>query len=77
MFYNDTAIYGNTCGLMCAYDFNGTNKLMFGTDIPLYNQPGARMVIQLIDAIKNMDINQLEKKQIFQDNARRLLRLPT
>ena len=77
MFYNDTAIYGNTSGLMCAYAFFGADKLLFGTDTPFDNQLGARVVRQTINAIEEMEISQSEKKQIFQDNARSLLRLPT
>ena len=77
MFYNDTAIYGNKSGLMCAYDFFGADKLLFGTDTPFDNQLGARVVRQTINAIEEMEISQSEKKLIFQDNARSLLRLPT
>ena len=77
MFYNDTAIYGNTSGLMCAYAFFGAEKLLFGTDTPFDNQLGARVVRQTINAIEEMNITHLEKKKIFEDNARKLLRLPT
>jgi predicted TIM-barrel fold metal-dependent hydrolase len=62
---------------MCAYAFFGADKLLFGTDTPFDNQLGARVVRQTINAIDEMEISQSEKKQIFQDNARRLLRLPT
>lgn len=75
MFYNDTALYGNTAGLMCAYAFCGADHMLFGTDMPYDNQYGERFIRQTINSIEQMDISDLEKKKIFEDNARRLLRL--
>ena len=77
MFYNDTALYGNTPGLMCAYALFGAEKLLFGTDMPFDNQLGARVTRQTIDAIDAMEISDAEKRLIYEGNARRLLRLPT
>ena len=77
MFYNDTALYGNTPGLMCAHAFFGVERLLFGSDLPFDNQLGARVTRQTISAIEEMDISDAEKKCIFEDNARKLLRLPT
>ena len=34
-FYCDTAVYGSTAALMCAYKFFGADHLLFGTDSPL------------------------------------------
>ena len=76
MFYADTAIYGHTPGLMCAYDFFGADKLLFGTDMPWDNQFGLKYTRETIASVEQMDINDAEKKMIFEDNARRLLRLP-
>ncbi len=76
MFYNDTAIYGSTPGLMCAYAFCGADHLLFGTDFPYDNQYGERYIRQTIISIEQMDISDLEKRMIFEDNARKLLRLP-
>ena len=76
MFYNDTAIYGNAPGLMCAYAFCGADHMLFGTDMPFDSQLGERYTRQTIQAIEEMDISDLEKKMIFEDNARELLRLP-
>ena len=76
MFYNDTALYGNTPGLMCGYAFFGADKLLFGTDMPMDNQLGYRYMRQTLKAIEQMDISDLEKKKIYEDNARKLLRLP-
>ncbi|MFC1903183.1 amidohydrolase family protein [Chloroflexota bacterium] len=76
MFYNDTALYGSKIGLICGYGFFGADKLLFGTDMPFDNQLGDRYIRQTIDSIEQMDIPDFEKKKIFEDNARNLLRLP-
>jgi uncharacterized protein len=75
MFYGDTAIYGGTPGLMCAYAFFGSEHLLFGTDMPYDNQFGERYTRQTIESIEQMAIDQSEKKRIYEDNARKLLRL--
>lgn len=77
MFYTDTAIHGNPLALMCARDFYGTDHLLFAADMPLGDREfGNRSYRQTINAIEAMDISDAEKKAIFEDNARRLLRLP-
>jgi predicted TIM-barrel fold metal-dependent hydrolase len=76
MFYNDTAVYGSTAALMCGYAFFGADHIIFGTDMPFDNQLGDRFIRQTISSIEQMDIPDLEKKKIFEDNARQLLHLP-
>jgi len=76
-FYMDTAIYGNPAALMCAHRFCGPDRLLFAADMPLGDsQMGYRNYRQTINAIEQMEIADEEKNKIFQDNARRLLRLP-
>jgi predicted TIM-barrel fold metal-dependent hydrolase len=77
MFYNDTAIHGNTYGLMSAYDLCGADHIVFGADMPLgdYFQ-GLRSYRQTINAIQAMSITPEEKRKIFVDNALSLLRIP-
>ena len=76
MFYLDTAIVGNTPALMCGYAFSGPDHIVFGTDAPHDHQQGARSIRQTIQAIEQMDISDEHKKKIFEDNARKLMRLP-
>jgi aminocarboxymuconate-semialdehyde decarboxylase len=77
MFYNDTAIHGNTPALMLAYDFWGPDKLVFGADLPLGDFFwGGRSYRVTINAINDMKITDEDKKKIFADNARKLLRIP-
>lgn len=75
-FYNDTAILGNTPALMCAYDFFGADHLLFGTDMPYDPTLGDYGIGRTIQAIEQMNIPDDDKKKIFEDNARKLLRLP-
>jgi aminocarboxymuconate-semialdehyde decarboxylase len=81
-FYADTALYGGTPALMLGYTFFGTDHLLFGTDAPL----GGRMTVgnereilghtlDTVKAIEKMDIPAKDKKKIFSENARRILRL--
>lgn len=74
--YYDTAIYGNSAGLMCTHAFCGTEQMLFGTDFPYDSQFGERYTRQTIDAIDGMEILESEKKMIFETNAKKLLRLP-
>jgi len=76
MFYNDTAIYGNAPGLMCAHAFCGADHLLFGTDFPYDSQLGERYTRQTIEAVNAMQITSAEREGIFEGNARKLFRLP-
>ncbi len=75
MFYNDTAINGNTSALMCAHDFFGADHLLFGTDMPFDIEYGERNLRQVASAIEEMAISNDEKEKIFEGNARRLLHI--
>jgi predicted TIM-barrel fold metal-dependent hydrolase len=76
-FYNDTALYGNTAGLMCGYAFFGAAHLLFGTDMPLGSTRlgGYGYTLETIHSIEQMDIPAPDKDKIFEDNARQLLKL--
>ena len=78
MFYADTAIYGNPVALMCGLNFFGADHLLFGADFPLGDtEGGARNLRKSVNAIEQMTINDAERKMIYEDNARRLMRLTT
>ena len=76
MFYGDTVVNGSTPALMCGYAFFGADHILFGTDMPYDNQLGDRITRDTILSVKQMDIPDSDKKKIFEDNARHLLRLP-
>jgi aminocarboxymuconate-semialdehyde decarboxylase len=75
MFYADTAV-STVPTLMCTYHFFGAGYLLFGTDAPHGPQLGIRRTQQIINGIEQMDISDKEKQMIFEENTRRLLRLP-
>ena len=75
MFYNDTAIYGNTPALMCAHAFFGTEHLIFGTDVPYGPAVGEGFIRATIDAINAMSIPEADKQKIFAGNAMKMLDL--
>jgi len=76
MFYGDTAVYGNTSALMCAYHFFGADNMLFATDMPYDNQSGNRFIYETIRSIEDMEVSAIEKNKIFEENPRRILRLP-
>lgn len=76
MFYNDTAVYGNTPSLMCAYAFCGADHMLFATDMPFDSQIGHRLIRETIRSVREMQIPDEEREKIFEDNAKKLLRLP-
>jgi aminocarboxymuconate-semialdehyde decarboxylase len=76
MFYNDTALYGNPKALECAHAFFGADRLLFGVDFPLGDtEMGSRNYLQTINAIDQMAITEEDRKKIYEDNARNLMRL--
>ena len=66
-FYVDTAIYGNTTGLMDSYAFFGAERMLFGTDAPLGPKWG--MIEGTIESIDEMSISDAEKRMIYKQNA--------
>jgi len=75
VFYADTALYGDVPGLMCGLAFFGTDHMLFGTDFPWDVEMGNRYIRQTINAVKSMDISEVDRAKIFEGNARRLLSL--
>jgi aminocarboxymuconate-semialdehyde decarboxylase len=75
-FYTDTALLGNTSALMCAHKFYGADQILFGSDAPFDGQAGFYGAARTIKAIEAMDIPDEDKNKIFEENARKLLRLP-
>jgi len=75
MFYTDTAIGGSTSGLMCGYNFFGSDHLLFGTDMPYDSEYGAKTIKLSIESIEKMPIDEEEKRKIFEFNAKKLLKI--
>jgi predicted TIM-barrel fold metal-dependent hydrolase len=75
MFYADTALHGNVPAMMCGYNFFGTEHILFGTDMPFDAEHGLWTLRKTVESIEQMEITDLERKKIFEDNTRRLLRI--
>jgi len=75
VFY-DTAVSGNIGALQCARYFAGVDQMVFGTDVPFGNQLGRRLIRQAIEAVEGMGLSDEEKRKIYRDNAKELMRLP-
>ena len=76
-FYADTVLSGSTPALMCGYAFFGPDNMLFGSDYP-YPGGAERGDLALGGAIKSvelMDVPQMEKVNIFEKNAERILKL--
>jgi hypothetical protein len=76
-FYGDTALYGNTPALMCGLAWFGSDRLLFGTDMPLgASKTGSYgRTLDTIQAIETMDLTDADRRKIFLDNARLLLKI--
>jgi predicted TIM-barrel fold metal-dependent hydrolase len=75
MFYADTALSGSTPGLRCGFSFFGADHILFGTDMPYGRQKGRLVYKVNIDSVERMHITDVEKKKIFEDNAKAVLSL--
>jgi len=76
MIYADTAVYGRVATLMDGLDFFGADHLLFATDYPYDAANGSIFIRETINSVEEMDITEEERKKIFEDNTRRLFRLP-
>lgn len=73
MFYADTAMFGAAAGTRCGVDYFGPGKTLFGSDAPFgYGIPSVADTIRIVE---ELDISEAERSDIFEGNARRLLRL--
>jgi len=75
MFYADTALQGNTSALMCGYEFFGADHMLFGTDMPFDAELGVWVIRETVASVERMPITNAEKRKIYEDNAKKLLRL--
>lgn len=76
-FYVDTATNGSVAAMKCGYDFFGPEHVVFATDYP-YNVIGPPTYIGLqetVKSVKDLDIPEEHKQMIFENNARKLLKM--
>jgi len=77
MFYADTAVFGARAATICGLDFFGVDHTLFGTDAPFGPGPQGKFAYTrlVIDVIEKLDITPEARKLIYEENARKLLRL--
>ncbi|HEY2532422.1 MAG TPA: amidohydrolase family protein [Xanthobacteraceae bacterium] len=74
MLYADTAL-GVRSATRCGYEFFGAKSCLFATDAPFDAEGGRGLIRATIDAVEALDISPAEREQIFDGNARTLLKL--
>lgn len=73
MFYGDTALFGAQHALECALAFFGVDHMLFGTDMPFDPEKGPGFIRDTIANIDALAIGDRERRQLYEDNARRIL----
>lgn len=74
MFYGDTALFGAWHAMESGLAFFGADHVLFGTDMPFDPEKGPGFIRDTIAAVERMRATDDERRQIYETNARRLLR---
>jgi uncharacterized protein len=74
-FYADVALSGWLPSLACAYDFFGSDRLVFGSDYPFGPERGERFLRSNLAAVEQLRLPRGEHSKILEKNARMLLGL--
>ena len=75
-FHGDTALSGAVHTVDCGLGFFGSERVLFGTDMPFDMAGGPGYVRGAIAALEALDLDDAERRAIYEGNARRLLGLP-
>ena len=76
LFYADTALFGAREATLCGLKFFGVERTLFASDSPFDPERGSAYIRWGIEIIDSLDISPAERHQIYEGNARRLLKLP-
>lgn len=74
MFYADTALFGAQHAMECGLKFFGVDQVVFASDFPFDPEKGTFNIRETIKDIDGLPIAEAERRQIYEGNARRLLR---
>lgn len=75
MFYADTALFGSLSGTKCGLDFFGANRCLFASDCPFDPEGGTMYIRETIRVLDRLEVSEADRKRIYADNARALLKL--
>jgi uncharacterized protein len=76
MFLADTALFGARDAMECGLKFFGVDRVVFASDFPFDPEKGTFNIRETIQDIDGLPISDAERRQIYEGNARQLLRLP-
>jgi predicted TIM-barrel fold metal-dependent hydrolase len=74
-FYADTAINGSKSGMQCGLDFFGIDHCLFGTDCPFDPEGGPMFIREIIKSIDAMGLSAKDREQLYEGNAKRMLKI--
>jgi len=75
LFYADTAVFGAREATICGLKFFGSERTLFGSDMPFDPERGSAYIRWTIEIIDSLDIKPSERQAVYEGNARRLLKL--
>lgn len=75
MFYADTALFGALPATECGLAYFGSDHVLFGTDMPFDPEKGTGFIRETIRVIDNITASVEDKRKIYEENAKRLLKL--
>lgn len=75
LFYADTAVYGSIPAMTCGLTFFGSDRVLFGSDMPFDVEKGYKYIRTTIESVEGMTASIDDKKKIYESNAKRLLKL--
>ena len=74
-FYADTATFGSQAAIECGLAFFGSERLMFGSDMPFDPEKGPGFIRETLAAIDRMSLSTRNKEKIWAQKARSVLGL--
>jgi len=75
LFFADTALFGAREATICGLKFLGSERVLFGSDMPFDPEKGSAYIRWTIEIIDGLDIKTEERNAIYEGNAKRLLKL--
>ena len=75
MFFADTALFGNRPGMELGLSFFGLEHVLFASDFPFDPEKGTFNIRETIKDIDGLQISDADRHQIYEGNARKMLRL--
>lgn len=75
MFFADTALFGNRPGMELGLSFFGVDQVLFASDFPFDPEKGTFNIRETIKDIDGLQISEAHRQQIYEGNARKMLRL--